>query len=1472
MTFVKGGCYPEEKQALSKVNTVVHSGDEHSVMRAEQSVNPSKLSETADNLMQEHLPSSSTDMSLSNMSKAKRDLLQKYLRGEITQRSDSAEAINRRAPFIESIPITGESNAPSVTPVPRTGKLPLSFAQESLWFINQLEPASRAYNISIATELTGALDLTVLRRSLCEIVRRHESLRTRFVAVDGAPVQLITDNFAMAMPLVDLSDLTDPLRKQEADRIIEHEAGTPFDLEELPLLRVSLLKLGQQQHILILNMHHIISDGWSMGVLFSEIARLYEAFSSGEDSPLPDLQIQYTDYALWQRSWLKGEELEKQLSYWRERLTGAPPSLELPLDRRRPAAQRFCGSREERSLSRNLSDRLRQLSQREGVTLYMTVLAAFQVLLSKYSGQEDILVGSPIANRDRTELEGLIGFLVNTLVLRTDLSGNPTFTQLLARVREAVLGAFEHRDLPFEKIVSELRPERTLTRSPIFQVMFVQQNALSWPVNSRGPTMKSLEIDTGATKFDLTLFLIENEGDLQLRFEYNTDLFDSQTIARMFDHFQTLLEGIVANPGRRLSALPLLKDSERKALLSRWNTEKTDNVRACSIHDLIEKQAERSPQATAVVFENQALTYAELNSRANQVAYLLRRSNVSADVCVGLLVDRSVEMLVGLLGILKAGGAYVPLNPNQPKARLVRQLEQAKAPILITQERYLSDVAQYPGRSFCLDRDRLLLESEEKSNPKWTTDPQDLAYVIFTSGSTGTPKGVAVTHQNLVNYTEFICDSLKLDIICDSLKLDSGKLNFATTTTIAADLGNTCIFPSLASGGCLHVLSYETTTDSARFAEYMTDHSIDVLKIVPSHLNSLLASEKGHSILPQKYLISGGEALSWELAIRIRELKPDCEVINHYGPTEATIGSLTFTLSQSNNHSWGSATVPIGRPMTNAEIFILNEYLDPVPVGVPGELYIGGAGIARGYLNNPEQTSERFIPNPFSQDDSTRLYRTGDRARYLCDGNVEFFGRIDQQVKVRGYRIELGEIEAVLSEHPSIRQSVVVAREDRPGEKRLVAYVVLSEEVETIISDLRRWVKQRLPDYMVPSAFVMLDEVPLTANGKLDQRALPAPDGKQFQENSFVAPRNTLELLLTKSWEKVLGVRPIGVKDNFFDLGGDSLLAVRLFALIEKVYNKKLPLATLFQAPTVEQLVGLLSEEKWSPTWSSLIAIQPGGSKPPLFCLHLALGHVLFYRDLAHRLGADQPVYAFQPQGLDGTQPCHTRIEEMASHYIKEMRALQPEGPYFLGGSSSAGLIAFEMAQQLHAQGQEVGLLALFDTYAPGFPKFSPEARSLRYQVYRFMQRVNLHRDNLFLLEPREKWRYARDKAVLVRGRLKGSIKGIESGVKKAADKLYQSNGHSVPGEDQPRINVTRALSEYVPQVYPGRVTLFRASKRPAGYADDRDSGWGQLAAGGVDIHEIPGYHGSIVMEPRVRILAEELQACLNRAITNRSS
>jgi amino acid adenylation domain-containing protein len=1385
-------------------------------MRLEQTVNRSNESEPA-----------------SDMSKAKRDLLQKYLQGE-----SGSESITTRD---------------ERTSGPRHGGLPLSFAQTRLWFVHQLAPDSPAYNIPLAIELSGMLDVEALRRSLSEIVRRHEVLRTRFVAVDGTPVQLITDCFAVTMPLVDLSDLTEPLRKQEADRLVESEAATPFDLSELPLLRIKLLRLGEQQHILLLNIHHIISDSWSMGVLFSEIAQLYEAFSSGECSPLPDLEIQYADYALWESQWLKAEALERQLSYWRERLTVAPPMLQLPLDRPRPEGQSFRGSQEELWLSQNLSNRLRQLNQREGVTLYMTMLAGFQVLLSKYSGQKDILVGSPIANRNQSNIGGLIGCFLNTLVMRTDLSGNPNFAELLQRVREVALGAFENQDVPFEKIVSDLRPERSLSHhSPIVQVMFVLENAPSRPLKLPGLTLQSRYLNTGASKFDLTLFAMEVEGRLQLKFDYNTDLFNSQTIKRMLDHFETLLEGIASNSNQRLTDLPMLGAAEREQIIVEWNETKTDYPGSKCIHQLFEAQVERAPGATALVFEEQRMSYEELNRRANQLAHYLRKHRVGPEVLVGICVERSFEMAVAVLGTLKAGGAYLPLDPSYPRERLALMLKDAGAPVLLTQETLRERLPADSRTVICLDTDWGAIATESEANLDNQSTADNLAYVIYTSGSAGTPKGVSVLHRGVVrlvketNYASFGPDEV-----------------FLQFAPISFDASTFEVWGSLLNGAQLAVMS-PGLRSLEELGAALKQSEVTTLWLTAELFHQMVETQL-ENLRGVRQLLAGGDVLSVPAVEKVARELTDCQLINGYGPTENTTFTCCYDIKPRERFS---VSVPIGKPISNTQVFILDDGMEPVPVGVAGELYIGGDGLARGYLHDVAMTAEKFVPNPFSIEGGGCLYRTGDRALYRANGDIQFLGRIDDQVKVRGYRIELGEIETVLSAHPSIRQNVVIAREDRPGEKRLVAYVVLSEEVETIISDLRRWLKRQLPDYMVPSSFVVLDELPVTVTGKLDRRALPAPDGKQFLENAFVAPRDTLELLLTKTWEKVLEVQPIGVKDNFFDLGGHSLLGVRLFAQIEKVYGKRLPMTTLFQAPTVEQMASLLNEENWSPSWSSLVSIQPGGSKPPLFCLHLAPGHVLFYRDLAQRLGSDQPVYAFQPQGLDGTQPRHTRIEEMAAHYIKEMRALQPEGPYYLGGSSFGGLMAFEMAQQLYAQGQQVGLLALFDTYAPGFLELSSEATALHYKVYRFMQRLNLHLSNLLLLETRGKVAYARQKGAMVKERLKWTIKKrIDSKVKKIANKLSQSSGDSVPGESQQGIDVAlQALREYVPKVYPGQVTLFRASKRAAGYSDDRELGWLKLAAGGVKIHEIPGYHGSIVMEPRVRILAEQLQACLSHA------
>lgn len=1355
-----------------------------------------------------------------HLSESKRALLQRHLRGEVPHSSSN---IARRPP-----------GSPAL----------LSFGQEQIWLDSQLANGLPIYNEPITLRWIGPLEFGALKDSLIEIIRRHEAWRTNFVFLDGRLVQVIHPLFELQLPIFDLRRLPEAEREAEALCLATEDARRPFDLEQGPLLRAMLVRFGPAEHRLFITLHHIIFDGVSIYKVFlPELATLYEAFLTGRPSPLPEPPIQYSDFAYWQRQQM-GEGLSSDLTYWRQQLAGAPTALELPTDHARPPIQTFHGQQLAFKFPQSLTQRLKTLSRQEGTTFFVTLLAAFKTLLHRYTKQDDLLVGTVNTSRKRSEFDELIGFFLNTLVLRTDLSGDPTFSQSLQRLRKVTLDALAHSDVPFQHVVKELQLERDPSRHPLFQVMFSLEPEL--PVLRPGWDLSQVDVDPGTSRFDLYLELDDRREGLIGRFKYNSDLFDAQTIERMRRHFQTLLERVVANPNQRLSRLPILTEDERRELLFHWNNTASQYPANECVHQLFETQAANTPDRVAVIFEGEQLSYAELNSRANQLAHYLKKHGVGPEVIVGTCFERSLDMVVGLLGVLKAGGAYLPLDPAYPQKRLKLMLEDAGVSILLVQQHLRKKLPAHQAEVISLDSDGETLGRESTENPENECAAENLAYVMYTSGSTGRPKGVSVAHRSivrLVKETNYV-----------SLRPEEVFLQFAP---VSFDASTFEIWGSLLNGARLVVMP-PGLPSLEELGQQLKHNGVTTLWLTAGLFHQIVDTQL-QSLGGIRQLLAGGDVLSVSDVEKVGRQLSGCQMINGYGPTENTTFTCCYRIRTGERFE---SSVPIGTPISNTQVYILDDQMEPVPVGVTGELYIGGDGLARGYVNAAVATAEKFVPNPFSGKAGQRLYRTGDRARYLADGRIEFLGRIDHQVKIRGFRIELGEIEAVLNEHPSISQSVVVARQQTPGEKRLVAYLVLSEEVETIISDLRRWLKQQLPEYMVPSAFVVMDELPLTANGKVDYRALPAPDGKEFLENAFVAPRNTLELLLTNTWEDVLEVRPIGVKDNFFDLGGNSLLAIRLFAQIEKVCGKKVPLATLFQAPTVEQLASLLSEEKWTPPWSSLVAIQPGGSKPPLFCLHLALGHVLFYRDLAQRLGTDQPVYAFQPQGLDGTRPRHTRIEEMAAHYIEEMRVLQPEGPYYLGGSSFGGLIAFEMAHQLRAQGQQVGLLALFDTYAPGFSNSSPESRSLRHQVHSLMQRVDLHVGNLLLLETEGKLRYAREKAMLVKGRLKWSIK---KRIKKLRTRFSRSTVNSAPGEGQQEMDVAlQPLREYVPQIYPGHVTLFRASKRPE-CDDDRDLGWGKLAEG-VEIHEIPGYHGSIVMEPRVRILAEELQACLAQA------
>ena len=1049
---------------------------------------------------------------------------------------------------------------------------PMSFAQQRLWFLDQLEPGNSVYNIPAAMCLRGALNGAALEQSLNEIVRRHEALRTTFSVMEGQPVQVIAPGLALTLPVVDLGNLLETEREAEAQRLTIEEAQRPFDLAQGPLLRTTLLRLDKEEHILLLTMHHIVSDGWSMGVLFRELSALYEAFSAGKPSPLPELPIQYADFAVWQRQWLQGETLEAQLAYWKKQLDGVCPVLELPTDRPRPAVQTFRGARQSMVLSKSLTEAVKALSHQEGTTLFMTLLAAFQTLLYRYTGQDDIIVGSPIANRNRSEIEGLIGFFVNTLVLRTDLSDNPTFRELLGRVREVALGAYAHQDLPFEKLVEALHPERDLSRNPMFQVMFILQNTPMATLELGGLTLNQLNVDWGIAMFDLTLSMRATEQGLMGFLEYNTDLFNAATISRMLDHFQTLLEGIVANPDQPIATLRLLTEAEWYQLLVEWNDTKVDYLEDLCIHQLFEAQVERTSDATVVIFGDKQLTYRELNTKANQLAHYLRKCGVGPEVLVGIYVERSPEMVIGVLGILKAGGAYVPLDPSYPKERLVFMLEDTCVAVLLTQERLLEVLPEHGTEVVCLDSDWEAITQESEENPINGASAENLAYVLYTSGSTGKPKGVAMSHRSLCNLIWWQLSS----------KLPSGAktLQFAS---LSFDVSFQEIFSTWCSGGTLVLISEELRRDAVGLLGYLTDKSVERLFLPFIALQQLAEVADGQGPIPTslREIITAGEQLQITRPIvSLFSKLTDCTLHNQYGPTESHVVTA-FTLTGSPS-GW-PALPPIGRPIANTQIYLLDRNLQPVPVGVSGELYIGGDSLARGYLNRPELTAEKFISNPFSDEAGTHLYKTGDLARYLPDGNIEFLGRLDHQVKIRGFRIELGEIEAVLSQHLAVQETVVIVREDTPSDKRLVAYLVIKQEPFPTINELRSFLKEKLPDYMVPSAFMFLDALPLTPNGKVDRQALPAPDRVRPElESTFVAPRTPVEEVLAGIWAKVLGLEQVGIHDNFFELGGHSLLATQVISRLRDAFQVELPLRSLFEVPTVADLAERVETVRWA--------------------------------------------------------------------------------------------------------------------------------------------------------------------------------------------------------------------------------------------------------------------------------------------------
>ncbi|MBG1265935.1 non-ribosomal peptide synthetase [Nostoc sp. WHI] len=1357
--------------------------------------------------------------------------------------------------------------------VPRDCELPLSFAQQRLWFIQQLSPDNDSYNMLEALRLHGALNIAALEQSLSELVRRHEILRTTFPTVEGKPIQRIAPDTALTLRIHDLQELSTEEQTAQIRQIAESLASTLFDLAVGPLVQFTLLQLSPKEYVLLLKMHHIIYDGWSLNIFFGELSQLYAAFIQGLPNPLPELSIQYADFAFWQRQWLTGEVLERQLNYWQKQLAGVPPVLELPTDKPRLPIQTFQGAAKSFVLDRELTQRLQQLSQESDATLFMTLLAAFLVLISRYSGQPDIIVGSPIANRTSPQIEQLMGFFANTLALRGNLSNNPSFAEFLAQVRQTTLSAYAHQDLPFEMLVEKLQPERDLSRNPLVQVMFSLQNAPQSSKNLSGLNIQNmpLPIDIRA-RFDLEVNYWEVPGGLEGVWCYNTDLFEANTITRLAQHFQTLLQAIVTNPQARISELPLLSPAQRHQLLVEWNDTLVEYPYDKCIHQLFEEQVERNPDAVAVVFKDEQLTYHELNCRANQLAHYLRSLGVGADVLVGLCVGRSLEMLVALLGILKAGGTYVPLDPEYPQERLQFMLEDAQLGVLLTQKQLFDKLNGYQGQLVCLDEIWSQIDENNQYNLTGVVSATHLANVIYTSGSTGKPKGVMVKHTGLVNLAQ-------AQIQTFGLHSDSRILQFAF---LSFDASISEIIMALGSGATLYLGTKDSLAPGTPLIERLRNYGITHVTLPPSVLAVLPAEE-----LPAlQTIIVAGEACSVEL---IKQWSVGRNFFNAYGPTETTVCAAIAKCTKDDEK------ISIGRPIANTQIYILDSYLQPVPIGVPGELHIAGVGLARGYLNRPELTNEKFVPNPFlrsrgaevygrnpvhgtggqrdrretkdQSSNSERLYKTGDLARYLPDGNIEYLGRIDNQVKIRGFRIELGEIETVLSQHSEVQASCVIVREDTPGEKRLVAYVVPQKQGTLTTGELREFLANKLPGYMMPNAFVILEILPLTPNGKIDRRALKAP-ANTSEKNRFIEARNQLELKLVQIWSKILKIDKIGVQDNFFDLGGHSLLAPYLMTQIKQQIGKDIPLTVLFQNPTIEQLATIIQTESDDSLPSCLVAIKPNGSNLPFFCVPGAGGRPFYFYHLGRYLGDDQPLYGFE-NNLYQELGEITRIEDIASHYIEAMQAVQPQGPYFLGGHSYGGNLAFEMAQQLCQKGYKVALLAIFDSSAPTYKDKQILVDSLNWEHSRWLAEVSQGLE--IYLEKNLDVSYETLQSLTEEEQLKYVLNCF-----KIANILPPN------AETMQLINIVQAyrssslcLVDYVPKhLYPGKVTILRANEDMtedsnnefAEVSQDLSLGWSEFSTEPVESHFVLGNHVSIMAEPHVQVLAQRLKACIKEA------
>jgi amino acid adenylation domain-containing protein len=1345
---------------------------------------------------------------------------------------------------------TATARESRIVPREGNGPAPLSHAQELLWLLSQVFDDGIAYNAPGAFQLEGPLDLELLARAFQALTERHEILRTTYRVIDGRPMQLIGPAAPVELNVVDLRGRSADERETESQRILKEESRFRFDLVNGPVMRPTVIRLSDNDHILMVNMHHVATDGYSRTAIYHDLTALYEAFANDRPSPLTPLPIQYVDYAVWQRQWLDGGVGASQLEYWKNKLARAPSRLDLPTDFPRPPARSYVGSNMSTMIDMATREGLRATARRSDSTLFVSLLAVFATLLSRYAGQDDIVVGSPFAGRNRTELESMVGYFINPLALRIDLSGDPTFDELIERARATTLEAFAHADVPFESVVSATNPERDLSQTPVFQAMIVLHNP-AWQTQRpkfepTGVRCTEITHEKGWAKFDVLLGMSERTTGLNTTWEYSTELFRPETVTRMMEHFRTLADSAANGGDRRLSQLSMLSESERAKVLVSWNAQDRALPERASIKEMFEEQVERAPDAPAVVFGEQRLTFAELNARANRIAWGLRERGVGPGTLVGVLIEKSIDLVPAVLGVVKAGGAYIPLDPAYPPDRLAFMISDAKPGMLLTHVKHLDVLPPDAGERMVLD-EQGALDGASEQNPPTTAGPDDLAYIIYTSGSTGQPKGARIANRSLVSAYHAYEDAYRLRELTAHAQMASFSFDVFTGDLIR----------SLLAGAKLVLCPFEVVVDPAALYELMIREQIDMAEFVPATASMLFeyVQRESKRLDFMRLIVVSSEAWRNEKYAFFKSFcGPETRLVNSYGLTEATIDSTWFEPA-SDAELIPGRFVPIGRPLANTRVYVLDANLEPQPIGVAGELCIGGVAVARGYLNRPELTAARFVRDPFSDEPDALLYKTGDRARWLADGTIDFLGRTDRQIKIRGFRIEPGEIESALERDPYVQGAAVTDREDEAGNRHLVAYLVPSDPGRPPAPDeLRELIAAHLPAYMIPAAWVLIDELPVTPNGKIDLDALPAPTfDRSATSDEMVAPRTQAERQLAEIWSKVLEVEEIGVYDNFFALGGHSLLAVRLFSEIERQLGVRIPLAALFQTATIAGLAELIDEpasDDQPEGWSSLVPMRPGRGERPLFLVGWAGGEVLGYRELVEHLGSEVPVVGLRAPGVDGDQLPLASIEEMAAHYVREIRRAQPEGPYLLGGYCFAGVVAYETGLQLQEQGQELEMLALIDAYFYGSSR-RPSRLELEREKMRAFMATGI-----------------RGKATWVKGRARGLRTRVREGIYLksgllAYDMLSKRAWRPRGPWRLVLVVSSRARQAYAPRPADIQIDFFRAQHE----VDERPTPWDGIARGGVRLRQVvvPEIdHASMMREPHVQVLAREVQRALD--------